>query len=287
MKVPYYSIYTNPRFAPYQQTKGRPASQPVQSEPDWMSELLRESERREKKTAEREAEIRALYDEMVRRYSPGGEFEKKSLAEIERRGERFVEKGYGEGLQSAISRGMFGTTYTGGLKGRLRGQYEEEIGAPSRLRLEDLLMQRLTSAQQGLAGFLERQEDVGPSLSDIYGMARDYGKTEPMTFSRTYGDRGGRDDSLIDIPLPTRRETPTVKGRERPDIRKELKEKRGGVDDVMSKAHMLYVQDVRRVHPGVSTSFITLDYYKDLLKKTPKNPGRGVWKAYKQAGGSV
>jgi hypothetical protein len=161
------------------------------TQPDWLTAMVAAQQQANAANQQRAAEIRAIYQKNIEMYRPGGEFETKSLEQLAKTGERFVEKGYGEQLQQAISSGTYGTTVTGGIKPRLRKQYEEEVGAPSRLRLEDILMQRLTSAQTGLASFLERQEDIGPGLSDIYNMAAQYGSSEPSTFERTYGGTYG------------------------------------------------------------------------------------------------
>ena len=56
---------------------------------------------------------------------------------------------------------------------------------------------------------------------------------------------------------------------------------------VIASAVGKYKEAVKSANPGADLSHITPEYYSQLLKKTPKNPTRGVWKAYKEAGGSV
>jgi hypothetical protein len=181
--------------------------------PDFLSQLVTSQTAANIANQQRAAEIRAIYEENIKRYRPGGTFETKALEQIGKAGERFVEKGYGEQTQANITGGLFGTTVQAGIKPRLRKEYEEETAAPARLRLEDVLMQRLTSAQTGLAGFLERQEDVGPGLGTIGSLAEQYGAATPMSFSRTINRGDTSDSGLIDIPLPARGGTGgTVKG---------------------------------------------------------------------------
>jgi hypothetical protein len=76
----------------------------------------------------------AIYDEIISRYRPGGEFGKAALGQLEKRKVRDV----GKETQQLISSGLYGTT-TMGATGR---RWEESVGAPERLRLEDIQMQR-------------------------------------------------------------------------------------------------------------------------------------------------
>lgn len=140
------------------------------SQPNWLSSLVQSSQVANIANKQREMEIRGLYDEIIRRYQPGGAFEAKSLAELDRLKKRSVTEQYGQSEQQAISGGIFGVQRP--TRAGMGMKWEEQVGAPARLSLEDVLMQRLTSAQTGMAGFLERIQDVGPSLSDIYSMAQ-------------------------------------------------------------------------------------------------------------------
>ena len=107
----------------------------------------------------RRGQIEGIYSEMMKRYQPGGAFERRGLGEIE----RAKTKGVGKETQQMISSGLFGTT-TAAQTGR---RWEAEVGAPSRLRLEDIMQQRMTGIQQRKAGFLERIEDVYPNYSSL------------------------------------------------------------------------------------------------------------------------
>ena len=104
----------------------------------------------------RYAQLMNIYNRVIARTQPGGAFEKAGLAEIE----TARTKGVGQETQQMISSGMYGTTTTAGIG---RG-WEKEVGAPARLRLEDIMERRLTEAQLGKAGAIERREDVYPDV---------------------------------------------------------------------------------------------------------------------------
>lgn len=99
----------------------------------------------------------AIYDEIIGRYGPGGTFMAGAEAELGRAKERDVSAE----MAQSVSTGMYGTTRPG-TAGR---RWEAEIGAPSRLKLEDLRMERLSQAQIGKAGAVERVEDVYPDYA--------------------------------------------------------------------------------------------------------------------------
>jgi len=107
----------------------------------------------------RQKRIESMYSEMMGRYQPGGAFEKAGLGEIE----KAKTKGVGQETQQMISSGMYGTTTTAGIG---RG-WEAGVGAPARLRLEDIMQQRLTGIQQQKAGFLERIQEPYPDYSAL------------------------------------------------------------------------------------------------------------------------
>lgn len=111
---------------------------------------------------QRYAQIMAIYDKIIARAGPGGAFEKAGLGEIE----KAKTKGVGQETQQMISSGMYGTTTAAGIG---RG-WEADVGAPARLRLEDIMEQRLSTAQLGKAGAIERREDVYPDYNALLQM---------------------------------------------------------------------------------------------------------------------
>ena len=108
---------------------------------------------------ERQKRIEAIFDEIIARYQPGGTFGKSYLQQLREQKVRDV----GAETQSLISSGMYGTTTTAGLPGK----WEAEVGAPARLKLEDVQMERLSSAQLGKASFLERIEEPYPDYNAL------------------------------------------------------------------------------------------------------------------------
>jgi hypothetical protein len=75
------------------------------------------------------------------------------------------------GTQSLVSSGLASTTQAAGLGKK----YEEEVGAPTRLKAADISAQRLSQSLMDKVGFIERREDVGPSYGDIAGLAKSIG----------------------------------------------------------------------------------------------------------------
>jgi len=104
----------------------------------------------------------AIYDKIISTYGPEGGFGRAAEAEIEKQKVRDVaaEK------QQRVTTGLYGTTPTGGIE---RG-WEERVGAKARLTLEDIKMQRLSQAQLGKAGFIERVEDMYPDIGPYLQM---------------------------------------------------------------------------------------------------------------------
>jgi len=122
---------------------------------------------------ERAEQIKAIHGEIIRRYEPGGPFEEKGLAMLKKQKRRDV----GAEMQQMISSGLYGTTTAAGAPRR----WEEAVGEPGRMRLEDIMMQRLSQAQLGMAGFMERIEEPYP----------DYGALMQATAAGAAGGGGG------------------------------------------------------------------------------------------------
>lgn len=118
-------------------------------------------------TQKRLEEALGIYDKIISQYEPGGAFGAGVEAQIE----RGATKSVAQGTQDLVSSGLYGITQTAGL----RKKYEEEVGQPARLILEDLRLERLAQAQQAKAGVLERVEDVGPDLGMIAQLMQQVG----------------------------------------------------------------------------------------------------------------
>lgn len=131
---------------------------------DFQSQLVAASNQANTANQRRLDQAMSIYDEIIKRYQPGGTFGTAALGQLEAQ----KKKDVGKQTQGLISSGLYGTTTTTGL-GK---QWESDVGAPSRLKLEDIMMERLSGAQQNKASFIQGIQDVGPSLSDIYGMSQ-------------------------------------------------------------------------------------------------------------------
>jgi len=138
---------------------------------------------------QRYAQAMSIYDEIIKRYQPGGTFGKAALGQLETQKVRDV----GRETQQMISSGLYGTTTTAGLPTK----WEAEVGAPSRLRLEDIMMQRLSQAQIGKAGFIERREDVYPDVGAYAGYAAQAARAPARTYGRTFGASSFAESGLL------------------------------------------------------------------------------------------
>lgn len=107
----------------------------------------------------REQEIRGYYDEIIGRYKEGGALRTAGEAQIKQAKRRDV----GAEMQGLISGGLFGTTTTA----QTGQRWEAGVGQKARLNLESLLEQRLTEAQLGKAGFIERIQEPYPDYSTL------------------------------------------------------------------------------------------------------------------------
>ena len=105
--------------------------------------------------------VEQLLDQIIERYRPGGEFGKGEEALLGRAKTKSVAS-FSQGM---VSRGLSNTSTaaTGG------SRWEEEVGMPARLGLEDIRSQRLTSALGAKAGYMERTEArKGQTALDLY-----------------------------------------------------------------------------------------------------------------------
>ena len=108
-----------------------------------------------------------IFDRIIAQNQPGGTLEKATEATLGRAKTQSVA----QGTQALVSSGLASTTQAAGLGKK----FEEEIGVPARLQAADIAGQRLSGALRDKAGFVERREDIGPSFSDIAGLAKSIG----------------------------------------------------------------------------------------------------------------
>lgn len=130
-------------------------------------------------------EALALYGDIVEQYKPGGAFGAGFEAQLGRQKTRTVA---GQ-TQQLVSSGLYGTSVTAGL-----GQkFEEEVGMPARLKLEDMRMVRYAEAVGQKAGLIERREDVGPDYSLISQLAAQAGARPTTVYGGAAGGVSGYD----------------------------------------------------------------------------------------------
>lgn len=117
------------------------------------------SEREEEARAaniRRQEQVTSIFDEIIARYGPGGTYGAAAEALLGQQKIRDV----GAVTQRDITRGLYGIR-------PYEQEWEAAVGAPARLRLEDIKMERLSQAQLGKAGFLERIEEPYPDYGAL------------------------------------------------------------------------------------------------------------------------
>jgi len=151
-----------------------------------MQSILQAYQELERKAREanlkREGEIRSIHDEIINRYRPGGSFLSGSRAELEQQ----KVKDVGKSMQQLISSGLFGTTRAA----TLGTQWEADVGAPARAKLEDISMERLSQAQAAKAGFVERIEEPYPDYGALTQAAQAQASKPRRTSTTRAAGRG-------------------------------------------------------------------------------------------------
>jgi hypothetical protein len=104
-------------------------------------------------------ETRGIYEDIAGMFAPGGAFGRGYEAMLERTKKRDVASG----AQALVGSGLYNTTQTAGL-GKA---WEEDVGMPSRMRLEDVRMEKYAGAKRDIAGLLERVEEPYPDYSGL------------------------------------------------------------------------------------------------------------------------
>ncbi len=110
----------------------------------------------------RETEVRGIMDEIIGLYRAGGGFGQGVEASLEQ--ER--TKTMAAGTQSLISSGLYNTTQQAGLAGK----FAEEVAMPTRAKLEDLRMDKLSSALGQKAQFVTDITDTQPDYRLLAGL---------------------------------------------------------------------------------------------------------------------
>jgi len=102
--------------------------------------------------------VQDLLTGLLSRYAPGGEFGKGQEALLG----RAKTKGIADISQGLVSAGLAGTTIAAGAGKK----WEEEVGMPARLQMEDIRSQRYSDVALNLAGYLERKETTNLQIAE-------------------------------------------------------------------------------------------------------------------------
>lgn len=132
----------------------------------YISSINQMESTREAKTTAQESSVMKLYDQIIGLY--GSNYGAGELAMLERQ----KTKDIASSQQSLVSSGLYGTTLTAGLGKK----WEEEIGVPSRLKLEDVRKTALASAYGAKAQAIQGIEyepidynTIASLMQSIYG----------------------------------------------------------------------------------------------------------------------
>ena len=99
----------------------------------------------------------SIFDEIINRYQPGGQYGQGAMGLYE----QGKTKALAEAQQSLVNSGLSNTTVAAGLP----MAYEQEVGSQFRLQLEDQRMNALTNAQLGKTEFIQNRTDAYPDAN--------------------------------------------------------------------------------------------------------------------------
>ena len=123
-----------------------------------------------------------LHGQIADIYAPGGSFGAGHEAQLERTKTRDVASAQ----QQMVSSGLWGTTVAAAIP----AAWEETVGQPSRLALQDVQMGRYGEALAGQAGFMERRSDIGPDMG-MFANLMQGASAGPMGYGGGYGGQAG------------------------------------------------------------------------------------------------
>lgn len=149
-------------YAPQQQPAYAPQQQPA-FDYSKITGMFEESMAEANRANEaRYQEGLGIHGQIADIYAPGGGFGAGHEAQLERTKTRDVASAQ----QQMVSSGLWGTTVAAAIP----AAWEETVGQPSRLALQDVQMGRYGEALAGKAGFIERRSDVGPDMGLFAGL---------------------------------------------------------------------------------------------------------------------
>lgn len=121
---------------------------------DLIEKMVQGAQQANRANLQRYGEAKNIYQDIIGQYQPGGSF----LAGAEKTYQRQKQRDMSAAKQGLVSAGLYNTTVQAGLPKK----YEEEVGIPYKLNLQDIRSQRVAEAKGELAGLIERREDIAP-----------------------------------------------------------------------------------------------------------------------------
>jgi hypothetical protein len=118
-----------------------------------------------------------ILDQAIQRYQPGGSFGAGAMAQYE----QGKTQAMAQGMQSLVNSGLSNTTMAAGMP----LAYEQEVGTPFRLQLNDMRMQNLTDAEKNKTDFISAREDPYPDFGMFANLAMQAGQLANDTWSGT------------------------------------------------------------------------------------------------------
>jgi len=133
-----------------------------------MSEYQRAFDEAKAANLKRYDEGMGIYDQVASLYTPGGQYGQGAMASYERGKTRSRASAY----QGLVNAGMANLTKGTGFD----KSYEEEVGTPFRLNLNDMRTGAYGGALKDKAGFIERREDSYPDSSMYVALMNQLGQ---------------------------------------------------------------------------------------------------------------
>jgi hypothetical protein len=119
-----------------------------------------------------------ILDQAIQRYQPEGDFGKGAESQYN----IGKTQAMSQGMSSLIGSGLSNTT----VAATMPIKYEQEVGTPFRLQLNDMRMQNLTKAEQAKTAFIQDREDMYPDLNMMAELAMKAQQSENRTTTTTY-----------------------------------------------------------------------------------------------------
>ena len=143
---------------------------------DILSQYQQQYDEAKQANEARYSQALGIADQAIKRYKPGGGFGEGAMAQYQ----QGKHQAMSQGMSSLVSSGLSNTTVAAGMP----LAYEQEVGTPFRLQLEDMRMNKLTEAERAKADIIQNRQDTYPDLSMMAQLQ------ERASVDDTYGGGG-------------------------------------------------------------------------------------------------